>query len=127
MRSPVSSASAPVSPSSGAASISSASSRIFCSTARGSFQSKPTLEALRCNSIARASAGCPALTLDNSEAFGFFLGLDALPRALDAGRRQLPVLVGKDVRMPPDHLGSDGLNHIAEREGVPFSAHGAVK
>src|SRR6266403_667273 len=50
-----------------ARSISSASSRILCSTARGSFQSKPTCEALRCNSIARASAGWPVLTLDRKD------------------------------------------------------------
>ena len=37
------------------------------STARGSFQSKPTVEALRCNSIARVSAGWPALTPDSSD------------------------------------------------------------
>ena len=37
------------------------------STARGSFQSKPTVDALRCNSIARVSAGWPALTPDSSD------------------------------------------------------------
>ena len=70
------------------------------STARGSFQSKPTVEALRCNSIARVSAGWPALTLESSDlcvglfrrpprgALGLFLGLDALPGALDAGGRR---------------------------------------
>src|SRR5579872_2931479 len=37
------------------------------STARGSFQSNPTLPALRCNSRARVSAGWPTLTPDNNE------------------------------------------------------------
>ena len=39
----------------------------LASTARGSFQSKPTVEALRCNSIARVSAGWPALTPDSND------------------------------------------------------------
>ena len=37
-------------------------------------------------------------------ALGALLGLDAVPGAGDADRRQSAVLVGEDVRMPPDHL-----------------------
>ena len=56
-RSPASAPASTFSPSSSAASISSASSRIFASTARGSFQSKPTLLAFCCSLSARVSAG----------------------------------------------------------------------
>ena len=47
------------SPLSSSASISSASSRIFASTARGSFQSKPTWPAFCCSLRARVRAGQP--------------------------------------------------------------------
>jgi hypothetical protein len=42
---------------------------IFASTARGSFQSKPTVEAVRCKSIARAKAGWLFFTLSNRPGF----------------------------------------------------------
>jgi len=83
-------------PPSNAASISSASSRILLSTARGSFQSKPTVDALRCNSIATRQGGLTGL--DSCEQ-GFVrrlfrgrpcrtrlvFGLDALQGALTTG------------------------------------------
>ena len=56
-RSPISSRTAPASPASSSASTSSISSRILASTARGSFQSKPTLPAFSCSLSARVSAG----------------------------------------------------------------------
>ena len=51
---------------SSSASISSVSSRIFASTAFGSFQSKPTLPAFCCSLSARVSAGSPADTPDSA-------------------------------------------------------------
>ena len=126
------------SPRSSAASISSASSRILCSTARGSFQSKPTVEALRCNSIARVSAGWPALTLDSSDLWlvasggrraarsAFSSALMRSHASLDMGRRQPAVLVGEHMRMPADHFARDGLDHVAERERVLLLRHARV-
>ena len=37
-------------------------------------------------------------------ALGLLLGLDALPRALDAGRLDIAVLVGEHMRMPADQF-----------------------
>ena len=97
------------------------------------------MEALRCNSIARVSAGCPALTLESSDlcvglfrrpargAFGLLLGLDALPGALDAGGGDVAVLVGEHMRMPADHLARDRLDHVAEGKGVLLLGHAGVK
>ena len=56
-RSPTSAAALSRSPAAISASISSHSSRIFVSTASGSFQSKPTLPALACSFSARVRAG----------------------------------------------------------------------
>ena len=67
-------------------------------------------------SLARAPGG----------ALGLFFGLDALPRALDADRRQAAVLVGKNMRMPSDHLARDRLDDVAECEGVLFLGHAGV-
>ena len=41
--------------------------------------------------------------------------------------RQSPSLVGKDMRMPADHLARDRLDHIAERKGVLLLRHAGVK
>ena len=61
-RSPTSAAAASRLPFLMSASISSASSRIFASTASGSFQSKPTLPAFCCSFSARVRAGRPTGT-----------------------------------------------------------------
>ena len=60
-------------------------------------------------------------------AFGFLLGLDALPGALDVRRRQSAVLVGEHMRMPSDHLSRDRLDHVAECERVLFLRHAGVE
>ena len=59
-------------------------------------------------------------------ALGFLFGLDAIPRALDAGRRQPSVGVGEDMRMPSDHLGGDRLDHVTERKCVVLLGHAGV-
>ena len=41
--------------------------------------------------------------------------------------RQPSVLVGEDMRMPPDHLARDRFHHVAERECVPLLGHPGVK
>jgi hypothetical protein len=41
--------------------------------------------------------------------------------------RQPAVLVGEDMRMPPDHLARDGLDHIAERKRVLLLRHAGMK
>ena len=60
-------------------------------------------------------------------AFGLFLGLDAVPGFRDVAGRQPSVLVGEDMRMPPDHLARDRLDHVAERECVLLLGHPGVK
>ena len=104
------------------------SSRIFCSTARGSFQSKPTVEALLCSSIARISAGRPAFTADSSDvaplcfaarcaARSAFSSALMRSQALGAGGvRCLPSLSAEHMRMAADHLRGDRLDHVAEGE-----------
>ena len=69
----------------------------------------------------------PVLPRPPRRAFGFLLGLDAIPRALDVRGGQLSVLVGKDMRMPPDHLGGDGLDHVAESERILLLGHAGMK
>ena len=59
-------------------------------------------------------------------ALGLFLGLDALPRALDAGGRDVAVPVGKDMRMPPDHFSANRFNHVAKAERVLLFGHAGV-
>ena len=78
---------------SSSASISSASSRILASTARGSFQSKPTAPAFFCSFKARVRAGRATGTPASAPAFAasprsrLLLRLDPLPQALDVLRR----------------------------------------
>ena len=59
-------------------------------------------------------------------ALGLFLGLDALPGALDAGGGDIAVLVGEHMRMAADHLARDRLNHVAEGKGVLLFRHAGV-
>jgi hypothetical protein len=42
-------------------------------------------------------------------------------------RRQAAVLVGEDMWVPSDHLGGDGLDHVAERERRLFLRHAGMK
>ena len=117
---------------SSSASISSASSRILASTARGSFQSKPTRPALFCSFSARVNAGRATGTPASAPlgaclaALGLFLGLDPLPQALDR-LGGLALGVGKDVRMAADQLGGDGLDHVGEIEGALLLRHAGVE
>ena len=60
-------------------------------------------------------------------ALRLFLGLDALPGALDVRRSHVAVLVGEDMRVTADHFARDGLDHIAERERVLLLRHAGVK
>src|SRR3569833_4398506 len=60
-------------------------------------------------------------------ALSLLLSLDALPGALHVGRRQSAVLVGEDMRMPPDHLARDRLDHVAEGECVYLLGHTRMK
>ncbi len=57
---------------------------------------------------------------------GLFLGLDAFPGALDAGGRDIAVLVGEHMRMAADHLSCDRLDHVAEGKGVLLFRHAGV-
>ena len=59
-------------------------------------------------------------------AFGFLLGLDAIPGVCHMRGRQAPILVGEDMRVPPDHLSGDRLDHIAEGEGILLLRHAGV-
>ena len=59
-------------------------------------------------------------------ALGLFLGLDALPGALDAGGGDVAVLVGEHMRMAADHLARDRLDHVAEGKGVLLFRHAGV-
>ena len=59
-------------------------------------------------------------------ALGLFLGLDALPGALDAGGGDIAVLVGEHMRMTADHLPCDRLDHVAEGKGVLLFRHAGV-
>ena len=59
-------------------------------------------------------------------ALGLFLGLDALPGALDAGGGDIAVLVGEHMRMAADHLRCDRLDHVAEGKGVLLFRHAGV-
>ena len=60
-------------------------------------------------------------------ALGFFLGLDALPRALDVGWAQPSVSVAEDMRVSSDHLACDRLNDVAEGECVFLFGHACMK
>ena len=96
------------------------------------------MEALRCNSIARVSAGWPALTLDSSDlcvallrrparsALGFLFRLDPVPDLLDVRRRDVAVLVGEHMRMAADHLPRDRFDDVAERKCVLLLRHAGV-
>jgi hypothetical protein len=82
--------------------------------------------------MARVSAGCPAFTPDSSGrtprgALGLVLGLDAVPRFGDMAGCQPTVLVGEDMRMPPDHLARDRLDDVAECECISLLGHPGVK
>ena len=104
----------------------------------GSFQSKPTVEALRCNSIARVSAGWPALTPDSSDLCVVSSGgrraarsafSSALMRSqalLTPAGGDVAVLVGEHMRMAADHLARDRLDHVAEGKGVLLFRHAGV-
>ena len=59
-------------------------------------------------------------------ALGFLLRLDAVPYLLDMRGRQSPLAVGKDMRMPPDHLAGDRLNHIAKCKRILLFRHAGV-
>ena len=59
-------------------------------------------------------------------ALGLFLGLDALPRALDAGRRELPSLSANTCGCRRIILRVIGLDHVAERERVLLLRHAGV-
>ena len=95
------------------------------------------LEALRCSSIARVSAGCPALTLRQqrscaSVSSGRRAARSAFSSALmrshalltPAGVSRRPV--GEHMRMPPDHLARDRLDHVAERERILLLGHAGM-
>ena len=60
-------------------------------------------------------------------AFGFLLGLDAVPGAFDVRRAQSSVLVGEHMRMPSDHFARDRLDHVAERKRIAFLGHAGMK
>ncbi len=59
-------------------------------------------------------------------ALGLFLGLDALPGALDAGGGDVAVLVGEHMRVAADHLARDRLDHVAEGKGVLLLRHAGM-
>ena len=59
-------------------------------------------------------------------ALGLLLGLDAIPGALDAGGRDIAVLVAEHMRVAADHLSRDRLDHVAERKGVLLLGHAGV-
>ena len=59
-------------------------------------------------------------------ALGLFLGLDALPQALDR-LGGAAVGVGEDMRMAADQLGGDGLDHVAEIEGALLLGHAGME
>ena len=59
-------------------------------------------------------------------ALGFLLGLDALPGALDAGRLNVAILVGKDMRMTADHLARDRFHYVAEGKSILLLRHPRV-
>ena len=95
------------------------------STARGSFQSNPTVEALRCSSIARVNAGCPALMPAAGLCGGVsFVGLRAARSAFSSALMRVPTSFTsedamflpcrKNMRVPADHFARDGLDHIPE-------------
>jgi len=59
-------------------------------------------------------------------ALGLFLGLDALPGALDPGGCDVAVPVGEDVRMPADHFPANRFNDVAKAECVLLLGHPGV-
>ncbi len=60
-------------------------------------------------------------------ALGFFLGLDAVPGFFDMRGRQLAVLVGEHMRMPPDHFSRNSLDDVPESKCVLLLGHAGVK
>jgi hypothetical protein len=59
-------------------------------------------------------------------ALRLFLGLDTLPGALDAGGRDIAVLVGENMGMAADQLPRDRFDHVAENKGVLLFRHAGV-
>ena len=57
---------------------------------------------------------------------GLFFGFDAFPHALD-GVGGTALGIGKDVRVPPDQLFGDGLDHVAEVERALLLGHPGVE
>ena len=55
-----------------------------------------------------------------------FLGLNAIPQALD-GFGSLALRIGKHMGVTPDQLLRDGLDHVAEIEGALFLRHAGVE
>ena len=124
---------AAASPESSAASISSVSSRIFSMTRRGSFQSKPTVEALACNFTARVKPGrargisarrlSPGLALCFAD---FSSCLIFSQSALISSGCQIQA-GAEDMRMAPDHFLRDCLHHRTKIEEIALFGDAGLK